>query len=369
MKPELVLTPTDFVAITNQVFEQAYAGSVIIEGELSDFKVSQNKWVYFNLKDDTSSIRFFGTIYMLPGPLEDGMMLKVSGYPRLHPKFGFSINIQNISLSGEGTIKKAFDLLKDKLTREGIFDDSRKRSLPYPPRKIGLITSSKSAAFADFTKIMKTRFPGVEILLADVQVQGEAAISQISTAIKYFNEQSTGAEVLVITRGGGSLDDLAVFSTEAVTRAVAASRVPTLVAIGHEINISLAELAADVRASTPSNAAEILVPDKRHELMVLGQISTNLNTLLTQTLMDNRNSLQEVKQRSLEALNNIFSDLQQTLTNNKRLLNLLDPSHVIQRGYAIIRQGSSARVSLADIDMSKPIEIEMRDGKINVSKV
>jgi exodeoxyribonuclease VII large subunit len=152
------LTPTDFVAVLNQTLETAYP-HVVIEGELSNFRISKNRWVYFDLKDDHASVKFFGTVYSLPGPLEEGMLLKVSGSPRLHPLFGFSVNFQTIELSGEGTIKKAFELLLKKLTLEGLFDDSRKRRLPYPPQTIGLITSRESAAYADFTKIINARWP------------------------------------------------------------------------------------------------------------------------------------------------------------------------------------------------------------------
>jgi exodeoxyribonuclease VII large subunit len=364
VNPELVFSPTDFVAITNQVFEQAYAGSVVIEGELSDFKISQNRWVYFNLKDDLSSIKFFGTVYMLPGPLEDGMVLKVSGSPRLHPKFGFSVNIQNIALSGEGTIKKAFDLLKAKLTVEGLFDEARKRSLPYPPQKIGLITSEKSAAYADFVKVIGQRFGGLEILLADVQVQGEAAVSQIVAAIKEFNDYYADVDVLVLTRGGGSLDDLAVFSTEPVTRAVAASRIPTLVAVGHEVDLSLAELAADVRASTPSNAAEILVPDKLAELGRISQNKARLNTAITQVISDKRKYILQIQKDLQSVVSKVFIDAKQQLSEYRRLLGALGPASVLSRGYAIVRQDGRAVGSANQVKLSHNMQIELRGGQV-----
>src|SRR5665213_3602045 len=265
---EIELGVSDFVALLNQTLEYAYPG-VVITGELANFRVSKNKWVYFDLKDELASVKFFGSVYNLPGPLEDGMLLRVRGQPRLHPLYGFSVTVSSIQPAGEGSIKRAAALLQAKLAAEGLFDESRKRPLPYPPSRIGLITSAQSAAYADFIKIINARWQGVEIQLIDVQVQGEVAPDQITAALERFNGEAEPPETIVIIRGGGSAEDLAAFSTEQVTRAVAASRVPTLVAIGHEIDLSLAELAADRRASTPSNAAELLVPDRAQALAQL----------------------------------------------------------------------------------------------------
>ena len=218
------LSVSDFVALLNQTLEFAYP-SVTIIGELANFRVSKNRWVYFDLKDDKASVKFFGTVYQLPGPLEEGMLLKVRGQPRLHQLYGFSVNVLSMLPAGEGSIRRAADLLQAKLTVEGLFDPARKRALPYPPSRVGLITSAQSAAYADFIKIMNARWQGVEIELIDVQVQGEPAPEQISQAIEQFNAQALPPEVLVLIRGGGSAEDLAAFSSEQVTRAVAASRV------------------------------------------------------------------------------------------------------------------------------------------------
>jgi len=159
MSENVVLGVSDFVALVNQTFEYAFSG-VVIRGELANFRVSKNKWVYFDLKDDMATVRFFGTVYQLSGPLEDGMVLRVRGMPKLHPQYGFSITVQNISLEGEGTIKRAAELLQAKLTAEGLFAPERKRPLPYPPAKIGLVTSTESAAYADFIKILNARWCG-----------------------------------------------------------------------------------------------------------------------------------------------------------------------------------------------------------------
>ncbi len=150
---DIELSVSDFVELLNQTLDYAYSGVVIV-GELANLRVSKNRWVYFDLKDAESTVKFFGTVYQLPGPLEDGMILKVRGQPRLHNLYGFSVNVQSMRPAGEGTIKRAAELLQAKLTTEGLFDDSRKRPLPYPPVRIGLIASRQSAAYADFIKIL-----------------------------------------------------------------------------------------------------------------------------------------------------------------------------------------------------------------------
>src|ERR1035437_4377798 len=272
---DVIFSVSDFVASVNQTFEYAY-NSVLIVGELSNFKISKNKWVYFDLKDDTASVRFFGTTYVLPGPLEDGMLLEVRGNPRLHPQFGFSVTVQSVRPVGEGSIKKAVKLLEAKLRSEGLFDEDRKRKLLYPPQTVGLIPSKESAGYSDFMKILNSRWRGLDIQHLDVQVQGSMAIGQIVSAIEQFNQSAMPLDVLVIIRGGGSADDLQVFNTEQVARAVSVSRIPTMVAIGHESDISLAELVADKRASTPSNAAELLVPDRRATIKYYAQQKQNI---------------------------------------------------------------------------------------------
>src|SRR5581483_5032185 len=157
--------------------------------------------VYFDLQDEFSSIKFFGSIFALPGPLEDGMMIQVIGTPRLHQRFGFSLKVQNLMPVGQGSIKKAADLLRAKLEAEGLFAPERKRPLPLIPKRIGLITAASSAAYQDFIKILAERWGGVEVHLIDVYVQGAQAPGQISQAIEHFNGQPDLVDVLVATRG------------------------------------------------------------------------------------------------------------------------------------------------------------------------
>jgi exodeoxyribonuclease VII large subunit len=361
---ELVFSPSDFVAVLNQTLEYAYP-SVVIQGEMANLRVSKNRWVYFDLKDELSNVKFFGTVYQLPGPMEDGLMVQVRGLPRLHPQFGFSVNVQFMQPVGQGSIKKAAALLEAKLAAEGLFDAGRKRSLPYPPRRIGLITSSESAAYRDFTKIMNVRWSGVEILLADVQVQGEAALNQISQALEYFDSHAEPVDILVITRGGGSPDDLAVFNTEQITRAIAGSRVPTLVAIGHERDVSLAELAADQRASTPSNAAELLVPDKQAVGQSLRAVSDQLTRSVNSQLEANQASLLTKMDLVHQIIEHIARNAHSSLAQHRQLLLALSPHDALKRGYAILRAGSKVVRSGKQLRPGCDVVIELVDARLD----
>lgn len=354
MNNELVLSVSDFVGVMNQILEYSFP-NVTIVGELANFRVSKNKWLYFDLKDENATVKFFGTIYNLPGPLEDGMNLQVKGMPRLHPNFGFSVTVQSILPVGEGSLKKASMLLEAKLRAEGLFAPERKRQLPYPPKRIGLITSNESAAYADFIKVLAERWGGIEIDLYNVQVQGEAAIEQIVQAISSCNSGAAVLDALVITRGGGSAEDLAVFNTEQVTRAVAGSRIPTLVAIGHEVDISLAELAADQRASTPSNAAQLLTPDRTQEISKLKASESLLKQLLRGLVDDRKQALDNFNTQIITTINNRLLSERNDLNAKLVLLDALSPQAALKRGYAILR--SSNGVVLHDAKTASPGQI------------
>ena len=368
---ELIFSVSDFVGLLNQTLDYAYP-VVTIVGELTNLRVSKNKWVYFDLKDDFSSVKFFGTVLQLPGPLEDGLMLQVRGTPRLHNQFGFSVNVQSMQPVGEGSLKKAAALLEAKLATEGLFDESRKRPLPYPPKRIGLVTSGESAAYHDFIKILDARWAGVDIELADVQVQGEPAPRQIVAAVEYFNTHAEPVDVLVVTRGGGSADDLAAFSTEQVTRAIAGSRIPTIVAIGHEVDISLAELAADKRASTPSNAAEMLTPDKRHEVALLKDVQKGMLRVIEQNLERGLDRVKDARGLLTASVEQAMSDLQNKLTQQAVLLGVLSPTAALKRGYAIIRSGQGTVVrSGRGVKVGDKLRVMLTDAVIttNVEKI
>jgi exodeoxyribonuclease VII large subunit len=364
---DLVFTPTDFVAILNQTLEYAYP-QVVIEGELTNFRVAKNRWVYFDLKDESSSVKFFGSVYQLPGPLQDGIIVRAIGVPRLHQRFGFSVNFSGITPVGEGALKKAADLLHQKLQKEGLFEVERKRPLPAIPDRVGLITADQSAARADFIKILGERWGGVEIIIVDSLVQGDQAPAQLASAIKTLNNLFEQPEVIVITRGGGSTEDLAAFNDERLVRAVAASRIPTLIAIGHETDESLAELVADMRASTPSNAAMALTPDRYAELKRLDHISSSLDRLLLDAYNYCQDHLQHISERLNRYINNLFDVEYDRLKSAKRLAQLFDPNAVLQRGYAIVTKNSRHMSSIKNVKKDELLGIKLADGTIT-SKV
>jgi len=358
---------SEFVLILNQTLNIAFP-EVTIVGELANFRVSKNRWVYFDLKDEEATVRFFGTVYNLPGPLEDGMLLKVRGQPRLHNVYGFSVNVASIQPAGEGSIRKAADLLRIQLAKEGLFDEARKRSIDYPPKRIALVTSKQSAAYADFIKILQARWRGLDISLIDVQVQGDIASSQIVAAIEQFNAESDLADVLVLIRGGGSAEDLAAFSTEQVTRAVAASRIPTLVAIGHEIDLSLAEMASDQRASTPSNAAELLVPDRKDVVRELHSIRASLSYLGSQQISLARNQLAGQLDALSQVTEHLITQQKTSIDTYLQLLNALNPLSILRRGYGIIRH-NGAIIKSNNLKAGDMIEAELASFVLSASVV
>ncbi len=360
------LTPSDFVALINQTLEFAYP-AVVLTGELANFRVSKGQWVYFDLKDETASVKCFGTVYQLPGPLEDGMLVRLRGTPRLHPQYGFSVTVQRLAPTGEGSIKKAAKLLEARLAQEGLFAPERKRRLPYPPRHVGLITSGESAAFRDFMKILEARWRGVRVTLIDVQVQGEAAVSQIVRAVEQFSALPEPPEVVVLTRGGGSAEDLQAFSTEQVTRAVAASRIPTLVAIGHEVDISLAELAADRRASTPSNAAELLTPDRTAVLAELQRHEQHVGDLAARVLRAEREHITRTDNDLHAVAERPVRDARTHLMQAGELLKAFDPQAALQRGYALVRQAGKILRSGRDLAVGGSLDLELADATLTTT--
>jgi exodeoxyribonuclease VII large subunit len=242
-------------------------GEVVIEGEISELKVS-NKWLFATVKDETASIKVFSTIHQIYNYdlLEEGTLVHLYGTPSLFEKRGeFNISARQIMPTGEGALKIAFEKLKEKLDQEGLFRPERKRPISQFPQQIGLITAKDSQAHKDFVKILSQRMGGLKIQFYPVNVQGRGSVDSIVNAVTYFNNH-TPLDVLVICRGGGSLEDLQSFNDEKVVRALFSSRIPVVSGVGHEGDITLSDLVADLRASTPSNAAELIVRDRKEVL-------------------------------------------------------------------------------------------------------
>jgi len=330
------LSVSDFIAVTNQTLEYAYP-SVEVEGEVASFKVNQGKFIFFDLKDAGGSVGCFMTVWQLRVPIEDGMKVIVTATPKLTQWGKFSLTVKAVRPSGEGALKKSFEILKAKLDTEGLFAQERKRVLPTIPTYVAVISSTQAAGYADFIKIINERWGGLRIDVAHVVVQGADAPDQIIRALQYINTREELPEVIVIIRGGGSADDLSAFNDEQLVRAISASRVPTLVGVGHEVDVSLADLVADVRASTPSNAAQILVPDRQESIRAVRyQVRSLLprveNAIDQQSAMV-RTYLSDMLQKTDEQINRVADTLQSV----RNVLAQLNPQKVLARGYALVR--------------------------------
>lgn len=365
-RDELQFGVAEFIAYLNQTLETAYP-FVSIEGELSNFRISKNRWVYFDLKDESepAMLKCFAVIYALPGPLEDGMRVRVTGSPRLHPLYNFSFQVQQIMPVGEGSLKKAADLLRVKLEAEGLFEPARKRSLPRFPKRIALITAGQSAAYADFIKIAGARWGNLTVEHYDVLVQGEESPGQVVAALAAANGAANPVETVVLIRGGGSAEDLAAFNDERVVRAVATSRIPTLVAIGHEVDISLAELAADMRASTPSNAAELLLPDRGAERRHVQSMGQALDEYLSTYIAQKSQDVATLSNRLDDGLVNLFGRAKDQAARMRQLLEVLDPRRPLDMGYALIHRAGGTIHSVAPVSIGDALTIELGDGTID----
>lgn len=332
----LKLSVSDFIALANQTLEYAYP-SVMIEGEVASFKINQGKYVFFDLKDAGGSVNCFMMVYQLRIPIEDGMKIIVSAVPKLTAWGKFSLTVRAIRPSGEGSIKKSFELLRAKLDAEGLFAIERKRPLPAIPRHVAVISSTQAAGYADFIKIVEDRWGGLKIDVAHVQVQGADAPDQIIRALRYFNSREIVPEVMVVIRGGGSADDLSAFNDELLVREIAASRIPTLVGVGHEVDVSLADMVADVRAATPSNAAQLLVPDRGEIIRAVQSRVKSLVPLMERTVETERRQVSDTLEQLLQHIEQKIASQQDALQSTRRLLTEFDPNKVLARGYAIVR--------------------------------
>ncbi|HSX14420.1 MAG TPA: exodeoxyribonuclease VII large subunit [Candidatus Saccharimonadales bacterium] len=381
---EVSISVSAFIAILNETLGFAYP-AVTIEGEVSGYKVNQGKWAFFDLKDETATLPCFTPVFSLKVPIEDGMSIRVTGSPKLLNWGKFSFTVKEVELAGEGELKRALELLKAKLEAEGLFEPARKRPLPNFPKRIGLVTSAGSAAYADFIKVLGARWGGLDIVLADVTVQGKSAPDSVVAALTHLNQLSDPLDVIVVIRGGGSLEDLAAFSTEPVVRAVAASRTPTIVGVGHEVDVGLADLAADLRAATPTDAARLVVPDRREILAKINHLNQanrlhfnqhleamiqllDRSQLRLERFIDRPRQLLTglVNQlgRGLQTAQNHMREQRQNVDALSRLLTGYNPTATLARGYAIVRHGQRIIKGPAGLKAGDPLMIQLAKGSL-----
>ena len=367
---ENVLSVTQLTGRLKGVVEQNFA-DVWVAGEISNFSRPQSGHCYLTLKDDNAQLRaviWRGTASRIKFDVHDGLEVVCRGRLDVYPPRGsYQLVIDQLQPQGIGALELALRKLREKLDREGLFDAERKRPLPTFPRRIGVVTSPTGAAIRDFLEVLRRRWSGVEVLIFPARVQGEGASEEIAAAIKQANRVKPALDVLVVGRGGGSLEDLWPFNEEAAVRAIASSRVPTVSAVGHEIDVTLADLAADVRALTPSEAAERVVPSSQEVKETMQGLQSRLQNALSMRANSLRSRLDAIASRTvfarpLDNVNNLsrqVDDLSSQLHAAVRLavreqqnqlatlsgkLETLSPLGVLGRGYSLTQDEATGRL-------------------------
>ncbi|MBT5873703.1 MAG: exodeoxyribonuclease VII large subunit [Candidatus Latescibacteria bacterium] len=368
-----VLSVSDLTGSLKTLMEECYP-AVSVTGEISNFKHHSSGHMYFSLKDQKSQLRCImwkwqnQSLKFVP---EDGMQVILRGGITVYEAQGqYQLIAQSIQPAGEGALQIAFEQLKTRLSAEGLFDSEHKQELPANPSRIGVITSPTGAAVSDIIRVLHRRAPWVEIVLWPVRVQGEGSAKEIVSALTGFNQYGK-VDVIIVGRGGGSMEDLWAFNEELVVRAIFDSEVPTISAVGHEVDVTLSDFAADVRAPTPSAAAELAVRDQQEILDRLRVSFSRLQNAINSQILRHKHRLAALMsshglrrpldllvQRSqhIDELTRRLSDSGTHLLENKRLavggligrLDALNPLAVLERGYSVCRTNEGVVVRDAE---------------------
>ncbi len=344
--------------------------NIVVKGEISKLTVHSSGHWYFTLKDESSRISCFlpaDRAAMLRFEFEDGMEISAAGYVSVYEKGGYySLNIKDMQPEGEGALKLAFDKLKAKLQAEGLFDPAVKKSIPAYPKTVGIITSPTGAAVRDIITTIKRRYPLTDIVVYPCLVQGDKAAASIAYAIEQMNSARLKADVLIVGRGGGSAEDLWAFNQEAVARAVFASEIPVISAVGHEVDYVISDYAADLRAATPTAAAELAVPDIR--ILKSALEADSPQRLAAELLM----RTQMLSDRMLSARSSCLSsytDLTERLLNRLSMLEsdcrLSSPRAVFERGYAAVSMDGRWISSIDALSAGDRIKLTLADGSLD----
>lgn len=403
VQPDMIFSVSDASALLKNVVETAFP-RIRVRGELSQITRASSGHTYMTIKDSgaaISAIVWRGT--PVPFKLEDGLEVIITGRFTTYPaRSNYQIICSEIEMAGAGAILKMLEERKRKLAAEGLFDASRKKPLPHLPQRIGVVTSPTGAAFQDIQNRLRERFP-VTVVLYPATVQGATAAAEVAAGIEYFN-RAKNVDVIIVARGGGALEDLLPFSEEIVVRAAAASEIPLISGVGHEPDWMLIDYAADVRAPTPTGAAEMVVPTKLSLIQELDnlwhRLSNNFTTRLTnaknriesivvknprQLIMEHQQRIDDVARTLNIIINgkivaargrmdvvagfqNVFQNkvasLAQSVNHLGQMLNSLSYKNVLARGYAIVRDDKNQIISRAD--GAHPAAIEFADGVITV---
>ncbi len=338
-----------------------------IEGEVANFSISRGKFVFFDLKDEQQEARLgcFMMAYQLSSPLEDGMRVVLDGKPSLYQKSGqFRITVTRVTPKGEGSVKRAFELLVRKLQEEGLFAKERKRLLPRYVTRVGIISSADAAGFGDFKKIAFQRLQGVEFILINVAVQGNDAEPEICQAFDYLNSYFS-LDAIALLRGGGSMEDLQAFNSEQVARAITRSKAPVLVGVGHERDITIADYCADIRASTPSNAAQLLLPEESQVREYVVRLTQDGKRKVEQTIHSRRDKTITTCQYTARAVQFNVQQTKMVVQNLVKTINAISPQATLQRGYSVTQAADGTIItSVNQVTPTAAIITHVSDGKI-----
>jgi len=361
-----------------------------VRGEISNFKQYPSGHCYFTLKDANSALKcvmFRSRAQYLRFLPQNGMQVVAGGTISVYERDGvYQLYVDSLMPEGTGDLALAFEQLKKKLSAEGLFEQSRKQPLPAFPKKIGVVTSPAGAVLRDIYRVSKRRWPSVQLVLYPVQVQGEGAAEQIARGIDFFAEEYA-VDVIIAGRGGGSMEDLWAFNEEPVVRAIAACPVPLISAVGHETDFTLADFAADVRAATPSQAAELAVPDRAEVNRQVENLTSQLtrqmrreidlrrqrldHVLQSRVMRQPQSMLAERRQRLDFLLAGLQNTAKQELQNKshglKLLLNRLaaiNPAAVLGRGYGIVTKQDKLVSSINAVEIDDEIQLSLTDGSL-----
>lgn len=392
MSAGVVLSVSQLNRYVKSIIEQDYnLQTVFVQGEISNFTNHYRTGHYYmTIKDEYSSIRavmFKSANSRLRFMPENSMNVIIKGRVSVFERDGqYQLYIDDMQPDGAGALSLAFEQLKNKLATEGLFDESRKRPIPRFPERVGVVTSPTGAAIRDIINVISRRFPAAELILCPVQVQGASAAGQIKAAIELFNAKKA-ADVLIVGRGGGSAEELWAFNEEPVARAVAVSEIPVISAVGHETDFTICDFAADLRAPTPSAAAEIAVPDITALGELLGSFSRRMNSAVGGTLthekarlearaqllkrLSPRNYIDDLAARCGGAGVRIDSAVRHSMEVRRgeiaalcARLDALSPLRVIARGYAVASSGGKVLTSPSQVEVGDTIDLRLAGGEL-----
>ncbi|HSQ88449.1 exodeoxyribonuclease VII large subunit [Romboutsia sp.] len=363
-----------------------------VKGEISNFKVHSSGTVYLSLKDENSKINcvIFKNNYNKELKLYDGVKVIADGYISVYERDGsYQLYINSIEIEGIGNLYIEFNKLKEKLSKEGLFDAKYKKPIPKMPQAIGVITSQTGAVIRDIINVIKRRYPKINIKLYSVTVQGTNSKYDLCEGIKFFNEQNN-VDTIIVGRGGGSIEELWSFNEEIVARAVFKSNIPIISAVGHETDFTICDFVADMRAPTPSAAAEIATPSLEDVNYKLENILNRMNKSLTNVLQVNEHKLNSVFDKinnylgaytirdKIIQLDKIYDKITSEVENNismekekllgrGTILHNLSPLATIDRGYSIVQKNREVINSVKDLKFKDNIDIVLKDGNIECS--